>query len=682
MSLKVNLAPVILALSTMFNAALAFAQITETPNQQIIAAANLPAPVETNLSETEINKESTEENEIDANIAELPPVENPDDINDVPARMVNIELNQAEGASYYEVHVVPAQKRWSEPYKFVVDNQSPFVRLRLTPGKYSVRTRSLSDKKMPGRWGEFKQFWVQFRSPSQIYPGPKAVIEPKTKGTESIIFEWPKVKSARAYLFMLKDKSGKVLKLAQTKQTWIKAEVGVDSKYKWSITPMSHLNEYQVLLRRQNLLTFNSFEILKPGEGARGTLIQVSAMKKVVKYQYEVVKITKQNEVSAPSFFESYDPETRLRLPPGEYEFRTRGVYGDNTQTEWSPPSRFFVKTFPPAKQSPVNNAEIEPTDDINAKVTLNWKSDPEVATYEVLVYDQKDHIIVREKTADNSITLSLPHDSKYKWQVRGFTSSREPASEPPPPGKDAAEFSISEYIKLDLSPAEEPSQYYAWGKYIVSVLQYRGENYDNNAIVKQSLFGGEGEAGLGYWSRKRGLGLLGSGSWAGFKFRNKYYTYENVGVHVGYRKLMPNGDRLRTWFGISYQEIPEILTNPFTTAVDFSKLKSLGPQLQFSYMHSLDKNFGWHVFASAYRGVKDLGTPNGLPQSSISAYRLGIYGTYSGYEQYKMMAGYMFKYDHASYGTTDVSGINNSAVTTGHYLSFILEFALEKPEK
>lgn len=602
--------------------------------------------------------------------------------NDTPARTVQINLNEVEGAALYEVHIYPARKIWNDPWKFTVTNEESSVRLRLSPGRYAVRTRSLNEKKHPGSWSDIKYFWVQFRPIKDIFPAPKAEIEPKGKEVETLVFEWPRVPKAQWYFFRLKDKLGRLLRMALTKQTYLKSELKVNSEYRWSVMPLSHQDEYKALLTQNELAIYNEFTVLSAPDNTRGTLVKVGAVKLAFKYQFEVVKIKKDGSIGEPSIFDSYEPQMRFRLPPSQYEARVRTFNGDNTVSEWSSPFRFFIQRNPPASLAPLANEVVESTDDMASKVTLKWQEDSEAASYAAYVFNDNGQMIHQIRTEDTELEVRLPHNARYKWIVKSY-SKREPASTTTPvPDETAHAFSINEYIKLELSAAEESSQNYGWLRHISSVAEYEGRNYDNNAIVRQTLFTGEGQVAGGYWSRKNKIGLMGHGSLAGFLLRGQNYTYTNYGLHGGYRKILDNGARLRLWLGVTYQELPEILTHPFTNNVVMQKVKTVGPQMQVSYLQQINQAFGWQAYTSAYYSSKGLGSPNGLEQNPTWSYRFGLLGVYSSGKEDKWMVGYTYKVDTVSYGTTDPVNLPNTAVLVGHYLSLTYEFAFEKSLK
>jgi hypothetical protein len=604
-----------------------------------------------------------------------------EDLEGPPARSVRIDLQKVEGAAFYEVHVVPAKKIWSEPLKFVVPHDAPTVRLRLSPGQYSVQTRSLDESKAPGRWSNPSKFWVQFRPIPHAFPAPGDEIAPKSNKKEALIFEWPTIDSAKFYFFRLKDESGKIIRMAITQKNYLKSEVNIGSRYSWSVLPMTRKEHYQMLFKQDAVAPYSPFSVLAPDEESRGTLVQIQRNPKAAKYQFEVVNIDAKDSASPPSIYDSYESGMRFRLAPGEYEVRVRSVYDDKTSTEWSAPKQLFVKRFVPTLESPGQNEEVDSVDKLQNPVSLEWKADPTAKSYRVFVFNSQNALVHQIAATKNQTTVELPHDETYHWTVRAF-SAREPAQESVKPEEAEGTFQINRYIPLELGSGEEPSQYYGWVKQISSEENYYGENYENNAIITQKFFGGAAEGAVGYWNRKTRFGILAHGGLAGFLFRGKNYLYSDAGLHLGYRHLLDNGDRLRFWLGASYREMPEVITHPFTTEVEFNKIKSLGPQVQVVYAHSISEKTGLQVIGSVYQSLKDMGTPNGKDQKPKLSYNGSIFGTYVWSEPIRLMGGYTYRLEQAAYDSEDTPGQVNYSQISGHYLSFMIEFALDPAMK
>jgi hypothetical protein len=654
-------------------------QIVEGPKTEAEAAAEPPPPPpEPTLKEILAKKETDANDEkIKAALATKLEVAK-EEKQSTPARSVRFNLKPVDEAKFYEIMVIPEKNIWSVPFKTVVSKENLFVRFRLSPGKYNVRSRSLDQDQAPGQWGPYTPFDVDFRAITKMYPSEGLEIEPRGSKAESIIFEWPEeAKHPEYYFFRLKDSKNNIVRMAVTKQSWIKSDVNVNSTYRWMVTPLASKEQYQAVLKRDSLFKYIKFHVLVPDDSGRGTYIKITEHPKASKYQFEVVGVDNVDNTSGPSILDSDVPEKRFRLPPGEYEMRARTVFPGEEVSEWSAPSRFFIKRFVPEGIDPVKAEVVDPTDDEKAEVKLSWKADKKAGFYKVFIYNENNELIITDRTQEAFYVAKLPDNKKYKWAVRAY-SSREIASESVNPERIETEvFSIDKYIPLELNSAEEPSQFYGWLKNISSIENYEGRNYDNNAIVDQKIMGTEIESAVGYWFRKRKFGLLAHGSMASLTYDGQQYFYANYGAHLGYRYLMEDGRRLRVWLGMTYRENPEVLTHPFTQVVLYDKIKSMGPQIQVAYFRPINDRWGMNYSGSFYLGMMPKGDPYDTPQKKSISYRASIQTSYTWTKQTTVMCGYTYNVEQGAYASGDTPGATNTSKIQGHYLGLTLEFAL-----
>ncbi|MEK7354890.1 MAG: hypothetical protein AAB250_00475, partial [Bdellovibrionota bacterium] len=148
-----------------------------------------------------------------------------DSSKDLPARTVFIAFDKVPNAEKYDIQVRPfGNAMWKKAYAF--STREDQVRLRLTPGHYQIKTRSLEGKRK-GSWGRWKEFWVHFKPVSNIIPVDNAVIPPMGNRAEKMTFEWPALPYAKFYYFQLKDQSGKELAKVLTQQTYFVTRIAV-----------------------------------------------------------------------------------------------------------------------------------------------------------------------------------------------------------------------------------------------------------------------------------------------------------------------------------------------------------------------------------------------------------------------------------------------------------------------
>lgn len=296
---------------------------------------------------------------------------------------------------------------------------------------------------------------------------------------------------------------------------------------------------------------------------------------------------------------------------------------------------------------------------------------------------------MLNEFTKESSFATGLPHETKYRWQViaynpgekdKGPGSERWPAQEG---GKElqlpAQSFAIDTYIKLELTNSEEPSQLYGWASHRSSMVGYIANNYDNGTALTQSMLGGTGEVGLGYWHRKSNYGFLAIAALAGFTIENQTYMHPSGSLLFGKRYKLGGNRRLRWWAGPTYRETPEIQSDIFVTNITFAKIAGYGPEARISYMFDVTQNIGGHLFGqmSAIPIVTE--TPNGQPAVMPVAYGIGIQGTKRLENGWVGMLGYSYQGEQAGYGSFDQTGNPNVIRWSGHFLTLSLQFGLEE---
>jgi hypothetical protein len=606
------------------------------------------------------------------------PIEDIDGKVDIPARTVFFELNPVTSASAYNIQVKALTQHWAEPYTTAIEGTT--LRLRLTPGRYKMRTRSKNDKDQPGRWGHWQEFWVHFRSPTGIFPSDRLTIIPKGNNAERVTFEWPAEKGARFYVFSLYDGSGNMMKHFRTSQTWVPVDLELGKAYAWTVVPLTSKDEPEPPSEQTH-----QFQVSVPNTELRQVQVQIEPRKSALSYDFEFLKFISDHQTGEATIQNSKEANYRAALSPGEYEMRARTNYDDGSHSNWTPPQRFWVRVANPQHLSPVNNAKVDPTDDNEAKVKLKWQPAKEAKRYHVFVWDEKDKLIEDQETESHTLTLSLPHQRKYKWSVTALQDrekGRGPASIANAPPDDTTSFEIDKYKRLDLNAAEEPSQVYAWGRYLTSNISYKANNYDNNTQISENVFGGTGELAAGYWHRKSDFGLLAAASASGFRTEGKVYTYNYGSLLLGYRlKSEASANRWRFWAGMAYKETPEILKNP-DDGVYFSKNAAFAPETRIAYLGEFNKKYGYQLYGSYLTEVSSVHTVNGQPLRSLYQLNLGAYATYRFSEDMVAMAGYSYQIDAASYQSNDelTHGINDLSFA-GHYLSLTLQIGLEKAQ-
>lgn len=606
------------------------------------------------------------------------PIEKIESSKDIPGRVLFLKLNHVDDAKTYEIQIRPQNRSWVDPYSVKTDREK--LRLRVTPGKYEIRTRSIDARNRRGGWLAWRAFTVPFKQPTNVYPAENMVIAAKGSADEKLTFEWPEIKSARGYRFKLYDEKRKLLRHAITTRNWNIVPLTVKQNYFWSVTPLVSMNDVD----RPEFEKLIAFELSEPDPELTPVGLTLTANPRAIKYQFELVKMLSEDESSEPTIYESFEAEFKARLAPGRYELRVRTVYDNNTTSAWGRPTAMSIPIPRPELIAPEHGAAIEPFDDQSNPIQLRWKKSKWASAYQVMIYNTDHQLIHQEIAKQPELTVRLPHRQSYTWSVKALLPgeiSREPANEYQPRPSDRS-FEIGQYIKLALGQSEEPSQLYAWSRFMFSNINYLAENYDNGNRLNQSLLASTGEIAAGYWHRKTSYGVLATGSLSGIDVAGTTSFYNQYSLLAGYRKSFEDQKRLRFWIGPSIKETPEVMISGFNNNIDIKTIGTLGPSALAAFFDSFNETSGYQIYVGAFYGMMGLSTPNGLDQKQFSSYFASIYGTYKWSKDVTSLLGYTFQRDEAGYKSADRSGNDNHVNYAGHYLSLSIIFGLQEAEK
>lgn len=602
---------------------------------------------------------------------------------DLPAQDTAIELNPVEGAIQYDVEIKSYAQIWATPYKFNLRNSEPIIKVRLSPGRYAIRTVSIDEEGTRGPWSEWSDFEVTYVSPTSIYPPEGGTIQPLSERTEKIRFQWPPMEGASGYKFKLMDAKGQLLREKTTVQPWAVEELALAATYSWSVDFIAEeKGETEAVAAAEGetetqTVRSHEFKIGSPDLGGREVVITAETSATALRYQFELVRIEADEHRSAASIYDQEESEFHARLAPGNYEVRIRTYFQDRSISDWSSPSRFIVTQAPVQPLSPVEGALITPVAE-NTSVQFEWAPDPAAQMYSLYVFSEKGEVLHKVSSTTPHATLSLKQGMAYSWTVVSALAGQPEADLSQSPDKKSS-FAIAPLSTTKLAAVEEPSELYAWGRYYSSIVRYRGENYDLNSQIEQLFNGGTAEAALGYWHRGSNFGLMTNFGVTGLWLPKGFYNYNNAGLHFGYRFIRKGGARLRFWLGASRMEFPEFLESPYTGEWQFKKVVNMGPQIQISYMNEFKRSskYGYHIYTTVYQGSQGSETPNGLEQVPQISYTVGAFATYRRTENTKWQLGYAYRREAVEYKSTDRLGINNSSTTDGHYLSLSLEWGI-----
>ncbi|HEY1079826.1 MAG TPA: hypothetical protein VGE46_07005, partial [Bdellovibrio sp.] len=239
-----------------------------------------------------------------------------------------------------------------------------------------------------------------------------------------------------------------------------------------------------------------------------------------------------------------------------------------------------------------------------------------------------------------------------------------------------------AEYTALVRKSIDRVTGWYAIASYLLTEMQFRGVNPENNSAVAYSAMGGTGRVGLGWFHPDTPWGFLSIIDMSGFTFKGKTQTFASAEFNAVYRKNFGDRGELRFQVGPYYKELPETVGDPFSGQSNDLKVSSAGPHAGVEYWFSISPKFGIQANAHMYMSLMKISTPNGEPLRPSLSTQYGFLGSYRFTPTFTGLIGYARREDKVSYNavpsTTNfaVDGDVNESTVVGNYLNIFAEWA------
>ncbi|NUN05800.1 MAG: hypothetical protein HUU57_08560 [Bdellovibrio sp.] len=320
----------------------------------------------------------------------------------------------------------------------------------------------------------------------------------------------------------------------------------------------------------------------------------------------------------------------------------------------------------------------------------VRWTRPEHVTGYDVFVFKQnQEKKWEKFKTIENTQEDSLPFDEswsggKYQVVLRAKSKMR--------PSSTVAKqtFTVrngdrspaAEYTALVRKSIDRVTGWYAVASYLLTEMQFRGVNPENNSAVAYSAMGGTGRVGLGWFHPDTPWGFLGIVDMSGFTFKGKTQTFASAELNAVYRKTFGDRGELRFQVGPYYKELPETVGDPFSGQSNDLKISSAGPHAGIEYWFSLTPKLGIQANAHVYMSLMKISTPNGEPLRPSMSTQYGFLGSYRFTKNFTGLVGYARREDKVSYNAVPsstnfaVDGDVNESTVVGNYLNFFAEWA------
>lgn len=403
---------------------------------------------------------------------------------------------------------------------------------------------------------------------------------------------------------------------------------------------------------------------------------------------YKVEVVTSDGKVQSQTFSGT---EGKIRLPVTQsYQWSVTAVLPTGEEGEKSEEKIPFVllgeKLPPPDINSPSDRFVSE----------LSWRPvrNAETYSYALARLEEGNWVPMDRKPNVTDTNIEFPLDfpgGKYRLQVRSESPVRE--------NSELAQIDF-DVFHGDRSPAaveeqrlreslDKPTRWYGIASYLISGLNYEGENPEaRSRVTFPESIGGTGRLGLGYFNPDSTRGYFGIVDLTGFDARGVgNVTYASAEAHVVWRRHIGVG-MIRWSTGLFYKEVIELkdrVTNPGQFEV--GKVTAVGPHLGLEYWRPFTSKLGMQFMFRIYPGLVGLSTPNGEKYESRTSAQLGILGSYRLTNNVMGFMGLTSKSDEAAYASTPqdpanpaqslaAPGDTQEIIVRGTYLNFILEWS------
>lgn len=148
-------------------------------------------------------------------------------------RNVVIEWDSIPGATSYEIRV---QRKNSHAGKYLTfKTKNPKWTADLKPGTYSMETRSLDSRGVPGDWSPPAELEVKLPPVTTLSPAQKAVFKSGEENDIKMSLSWKPVESAVSYRVQIHSTSGDWKKEIQTDNPQVEVSVPVAQSIEWNV---------------------------------------------------------------------------------------------------------------------------------------------------------------------------------------------------------------------------------------------------------------------------------------------------------------------------------------------------------------------------------------------------------------------------------------------------------------
>lgn len=478
--------------------------------------------------------------------------------------------------------------------------------------------------------------------------------------------------------------SGKLTPGTYTMKLRSKDHRGVPGKW-------SSPEEFQVALEKIKLIsptvpTSGLLQIVSKEEGEHG--LQFSWEPLGTNVQYKITLESTDGKFKK----EFTTPESTLKIGvpvASSYDFKISGIATDSGIT-----SEEATKTQITILGKQLDRPVIDKPES-NYVRFLRWSKPNKTESFDMSISRREKNgkwKVMKNVAATTDSNFDFPYDwpgGEYRIAVKGNAPMRASSD------KSELNFSVlngnrspaAEFNATVRKSIEKITGWYGIASYLITQINYNGENPEKNAKTSYSALGGTGRLGIGYSIPNSAWGAQGIVDLSGYIIGKQNFTFASSEIHA--IKFQPVGERSEVRFivGLFTKEMPETLGSGLTQTYEMKKVNEAGPHFGAEYWYSLNPKFGFQFNSHIYLNMIGLATPNGQSLAPSMSYQFGFLGSYKLSPRITGLMGYALRTDKSSYWAIpgDVNdpsnqsfasaGDKNETTISGNYLNLFLEY-------
>lgn len=223
-----------------------------------------------------------------------------------------------------------------------------------------------------------------------------------------------------------------------------------------------------------------------------------------------------------------------------------------------------------------------------------------------------------------------------------------------------------------------KPTSYYFIASYLVTQINYKNLDLENNRQSQFDALGGTGRVGAGWKDKDSSWGVFGILDMSGFNLGDKNFSFPSLEVHTTYMLRPFELDQLTFSTGVYNRELP-MLNSQNTTVYDVESVSQLGVHAGTSYWYPITAYYGLKLHTQVYYGLPSGEAPNGETMESELSYQYGLLASYRFSKNWMAFFGYTYRLDKMKYkalenNTSATNLTSNTIEYGGHYLNLQLE--------